>query len=253
MPDNPAPHRALKVSEHPMTGADVRGIQHHVGVTVDGVYGPKTRQRAVAHALALGVAKSTLKAGLTIGAQRLIRGMQKPTRAQRARGKARAARRKMVAARRPLRLRAWDQMQRLIDEKVTEVGGNNLGKRVLEIIRANHGTPGEPWCGDTVAACYLWAGSKSVVRAWAAVRELERLLLRVPQKLVRRGHVVTYTFDHTGLFDSWAPEHGPGFFWAGEGNTGNSGAQSDSVTGGDGVKLKLRHVSMVAGFWRVAR
>lgn len=253
MPDNPAPHRVLKVSKNHMPAADVRGIQRHIGVTADGIYGPKTRQRAVARALHLGVAKSTIKAGLTIGAQRLIRGMTKPTVAQRARAKARATRKKVLAARRPLRLKAWDQMQRLIDEKVTEVGGNNLGKRVDEIIRANHGTPGEPWCGDTVAACYLWAGARSVVRAWAAVRELERLLARVPRALVRCGHVVTYTFDHTGLFDSWAPEHGPGYFWAGEGNTGNQGAQSDSVTGGDGVKLKLRHVSQVAGFWRVAR
>jgi hypothetical protein len=149
----------------------------------------------------------------------------------------------------PLRLRAWSQMRHLIDERVTEVGGNNRGRRVEEIIRANGGTPGEPWCGDTVAYCYLKAGAKSVVRSWASVRLLERLLMRL--RIVQCGDVVTYIFDHTGLFKEWAPEKGSGYFWAGEGNTGNSGAASDSITGGDGVKLKLRHTSQVAGFWRV--
>ena len=148
-----------------------------------------------------------------------------------------------------LREKAWDEMQILIDEKVSEVGGNNRGQRVEQIIRANGGAPGEAWCGDTVAYCYLRAGAKSVVRSWAAVRLLERLLTRVRRP--KKGHVVTYIFDHTGLFKCWAPEKGTGFFWAGEGNTGDSGAVSDSRTGNDGVKLKLRNTSQVAGFWRV--
>ncbi len=166
------------------------------------------------------------------------------------------ARQKQLAAKKPLRLRAWAEMQTLIDEKVTEQGGNNRGGTVEEIIRAAGGVPGEPWCGDTVAYCYLRAGAKSVVRAWAAVRWLEKLLTRVWHP--KRGHVVIYQFDsgdpdHTGLFDRWAPERGPGFFYAGEGNTGNSGAVSDSITGGDGVKLKLRHTSLVSSFRRVVR
>lgn len=156
-----------------------------------------------------------------------------------------------------LRLRAWRQMQILIAEKVTEQGGNNRGARVEEIIRANGGVPGEPWCGDTVAYCYLRAGAKSVTRAWAGVYWLDRLLSRAWHP--KRGHVVTYDFpggtatDHTGLFDRWAPEHGAGYFYAGEGNTGDSGAVSDSRTGGDGVKLKLRHTSQVHSFRRVLR
>lgn len=154
----------------------------------------------------------------------------------------------------PLRARAWREMDKLIKAKVTEQGGNNRGKAVEEIIRANGGTPGEPWCGDTVAYCYLKAGAKSVVRSWASVSMLERLLTRVKfQAHVRRGHVVTYTFDHTGLFDQWDPKKGAGWFLAGEGNTGNAGAVSDSQTGGDGVKLKSRHVSQVQGFYRVLR
>ena len=150
-----------------------------------------------------------------------------------------------------LRVKAWQEMGKLIEEKVSEVGGNNRGQRVEQIIRANGGVPGEPWCGDTIAFCYLRAGATSVVRSWAAVRLIEKLLTRV--RSPRVGHVVTYTFDHTGLFRNWAPEHGAGYFYAGEGNTGDSGASSDSVTGGDGVKLKLRHTSQVSGFWRVLR
>ena len=158
-------------------------------------------------------------------------------------------REQQIAKNAPLRERAWARMQRYIDMKVTEVGGNNHGVEVEKIIRANGGAPGEAWCGDTVAACYLKAGSKSVQRAWASVSWLQKLLMRLAK--VQRGDVVTYVFDHTGLFDRWAPEKGPGFFYAGEGNTGNAGAASDSVTGGDGVKLKLRHKDQVAGFWRV--
>jgi hypothetical protein len=168
-------------------------------------------------------------------------------------------REKQIVAKAPLRERAWNQMQVLVDEKVVEVGGNNRGKVVEQIIRANGGTPGEPWCGDTVAYCYLKAGAKSVVRAWASVAQLERLLALV--RFPSLGHVVTYTFDHTGLFDRWLTTAeikthgltGTGWFYAGEGNTGDAGAVSDSVTGHDGVKLKIRNKSQVASFRRVLR
>lgn len=159
-------------------------------------------------------------------------------------------RRAQTVARLPLRLRAWREMTTLLNLKVSEVGGNNIGPMVNSIIRANGGTPGEPWCGDTVAYCYLRAGSKSVVRAWAAVR---LLLAGHPTSHPRRGDVVRYAFDHVGLFDRWAPERGPGYFYAGEGNTGDAGAVSDSQTGHDGVKLKRRHMSQVRDFRRIVR
>lgn len=158
---------------------------------------------------------------------------------------------KAIAAKAPLRERAWKYMQADIDAKITEHGGNNRGHAVEARIKANGGIPGEAWCGDQVAWCYLKAGAKSVTRSWAAVRLLERVLTKVLRP--KLGHVVTYTFDHTGLFKCWAPEKGKGWFWAGEGNTGNTGAASDSITGSDGVKLKLRHTSQVAGYWRVLR
>lgn len=157
-----------------------------------------------------------------------------------------------------LRLKAWNEMDRLISLRVTEQGGNNVGVLVERIIKLAGGVPGEAWCGDTVAYCYIRAGSKSVVRAWAAVRWLEQLLTRV--YVPRRGHVVIYIFDHTGLFKRWLnraerAKYGVprGSFWAGEGNTGNTGAASDSITGGDGVKLKIRHRSQVSSFRRVLR
>src|SRR6185369_1332451 len=55
---------------------------------------------------------------------------------------------------------------------VMEVGGNNAGAKVTEIVRANGGTGPEPWCGDFVAYCYRLSGSKAVTRNWAAVRLL---------------------------------------------------------------------------------
>lgn len=158
---------------------------------------------------------------------------------------ARARHRKSI---RPLRLRAWDQARHLADLKVTEQGGNNHGAWVEKIIRANGGVPGEPWCGDFVAAVYLWAGAKSVVRPWASVNWLWRTL--TPVKSPKRGHIVTYTFDHTGLFGEWQTSRR---MLTIEGNTGNTGAVSDSITGGDGVKVKLRDVSLVSGFRRVLR
>lgn len=149
---------------------------------------------------------------------------------------------------RPLRVRALQVA--LKEVGVVESGGNNRGTRVEQIIRANGGVPGEPWCGDFVAFCYLRAGAKSVVRAWASVRMLGQVLSRV--RYPRAGHVVRYDFDHTGLFYRWVDKKG-GVFEAVEGNTGTYGAVSDSVNGNDGVRIKRRFVSQVADFRRVLR
>lgn len=173
--------------------------------------------------------------------------------------KSRARHRKTLRVLRPpLRVRAWNEMQRLLDKNVHEVGGNNRGPDVERVIRANQGIPGEAWCGDTVAVCYLWAGAKSVVRLWAAVRWLEKLLMRV--RFPQLGHVVTYKWSHTGLFKRWLSATEcyhfgvrRGSFWAGEGNTGKDGRVSDSTSGTDGVHLRIRHRDDVAGFWRVLR
>lgn len=220
--------------------ANARGrVRGFAEIKVNGIASPENVEyvRAVAKAFGLRFGP-----GVSKRVQRKLRLEEPRTKAD--------LKRELKRNSKPLRERAWDEMQKLIDAKVTEEGGNNHGPMVENIIRANGGVPGEPWCGDTVAYCYLKAGAKSVVRAWASVSFLNRLLSLVLKP--KRGHVVTYTFDHTGLFKCWAPEHGDGYFWAGEGNTGNTGAASDSVTGGDGVKLKLRHKSLVAAFRRVS-
>lgn len=153
-----------------------------------------------------------------------------------------------------LRIRALHVMLGWAREGVHEVGGNNRGPEVDKIIREAGGTPGEPWCGDTVAAAYLEAGIKPryVTRGWAYVPALARLLAVV--RFPRPGHVVIYDFqqdgqaDHTGLFLRWVNRRG-GLFEAVEGNTGTGGAQSDGQ--GDGVHVRQRTTSQVAGFRRI--
>ena len=66
----------------------------------------------------------------------------------------------------------------------------------------------------------------------------------------KRGDIVRYTFDHTGLF---VKDNGNGTITTIEGNTGHSGAVSDSKTGGDGVYLKVRSKSLVRDYLRVTR
>ena len=153
-----------------------------------------------------------------------------------------------------LRLRALRVMLDWARAGVHEQGGNNRGPEVDKIIRKAGGTPGEPWCGDTVAAAYLTAGIKPryVTRAWAYVPTLARVLTRVRNP--RPGHVVIYDFqqdgeaDHTGLFLRWQ-DRSRGVFLAVEGNTGTGGARSDGT--GDGVHVRTRNVSIVAGFRRI--
>lgn len=157
-------------------------------------------------------------------------------------------RKHQLEAIKPLRLKALDQMQKLVG--IMEYGGNNQGKEVMEIIRANSGTGPEPWCGDTVAFAYRKAGSKAVTRAWAAVVNLGFLagMKRVGSPLP--GDIVTYKFDHTGMFVKWLDAN---TFLAIEGNTGTSGAVSDSKTGGDGVYEKKRSKDLVSRWVRVTR
>lgn len=131
---------------------------------------------------------------------------------------------------------------------VMEEGGNNNGPVVMKIIRANGGSGPEPWCGDFVAYCYR-AFSRAVTRPWASVQMLRRVagVKRVARPLP--GDIVIFTFDHTGLF---VRDLGDAIETI-EGNTGASGAVSDSRTGGDGVYRKRRPKSLVAEYLRVTR
>lgn len=163
-------------------------------------------------------------------------------------------RERQLAAAAPLRVKALDVMRAWARAGVREEGGNNIGPVVSRIIREAGGTPGEPWCGDTVAAAYIRAGSKvakAKPRLFAYVPYM-RFLPRVAGPLP--GHVVGYDFngdgteDHTGLFDRWIDRRA-GTFRALEGNTGTDGARSDGA--GDGVHYRERNVSQVAWFRRV--
>lgn len=159
-----------------------------------------------------------------------------------------------LAAKRPLRVKALAVMVGWARQGVTETSGNNRGPKVDEIIRKAGGTPGEPWCGDGVAAAYITVGSKiakAKPRAFAYVpymRFLPRVLGPLP------GHVVGFDFnrdgteDHTGLFHSWINRSASTFRTV-EANTGTDGARTDGV--GDGVHFRERHVSQVAWFRRV--
>lgn len=154
------------------------------------------------------------------------------------------------ATKKPLRAKAFENAKELVG--VMERGGNNTGPTVDKIIRANGGAIGEPWCGDFVAFVYKAAGSKTVDRSWASVNAIQSGnrgdFKRVSDP--QQGDVVTYSFSHTGLFDKWI-DRSKGLFATIEGNTGSSGARSDSLTGGDGVYAKNRSTSLGVAFWRV--
>lgn len=157
-----------------------------------------------------------------------------------------------------LALRAWHEAKKLLG--VMEVGGNNSGPVVSAIIKANGGGGPEPWCGDFVAFCYRHAGSKVVQRGWAAVRLLGFLTGMTVTSEPVMGDIVVYTFDHTGLFGYWCNSSGhrvpraqATHIRTREGNTGRSGAVSDSRTGGDGVYEKIRPRSYIRRFVHVTR
>lgn len=161
---------------------------------------------------------------------------------------------KMIARRRaqltpdpPLRERAYTVATTLIG--VMEHGGNNSGTMVSRIIRENGGTGPEPWCGDFCAYTYRHAGSHSVSRPWASVALLGQLLGIKRTNSPQRGDLVRFTFDHVGMFVS---DHGTEIETV-EGNTGRSGALSDSATGGDGVYRKRRSKTLVHDYLRVTR
>lgn len=84
------PYRTLKVRKKPK-GLDVKRLQKHLGVTVDGQYGPITARAAKTKARALGVLSSTLTVGVTVGVQNLILGHTTQSRSQKRRATKRAA------------------------------------------------------------------------------------------------------------------------------------------------------------------
>lgn len=161
----------------------------------------------------------------------------------------------------PLRDRALAEAERCVG--VMEEGGNNVGVEVEEIIAEGGGLPGQAWCGWFCAAMYKRAGSQLVtwqmgaVRLWLSIKGVKLILGPKP------GDPVRYWFDHIGMFVRWLRWNGSEYVPCGrfrathieaiEGNTGATGAVSDSATGGDGVYRKVRERSLVRDFLRVTR
>jgi hypothetical protein len=156
--------------------------------------------------------------------------------------------RKVVARHTPTLLREKAYKAAVSQLGVMETGGNNSGVPLTRYIKTNQGTGPEPWCGDFVAWCYRQAGSKRVSRAWAAVRLLSGVLGVKRTSKPQRGDLVRFTFSHVGIF---VRDLGDGTIETIEGNTGASGAVSDSSTGGDGVYRKLRSKGLVQDYLRV--
>lgn len=157
-----------------------------------------------------------------------------------------ALRRHRAALHPPLRMKAYHQARLLIG--VMESGGNNRGREVEKIIREGGGLPGQAWCGWFMAAVYKRAGSKAVDWHWGAVRLLFPLPKVYRVERPKTGDIVRFKFDHVGMFVKWVDSHTIETL---EGNTGATGAVSDSRTGGDGVYRKRRDVSLVNDYLRV--
>jgi hypothetical protein len=165
-----------------------------------------------------------------------------------------------AAPKKSMRVRALEHA--LADVGITERGGNNRGPEVEKIIRAGGGRVGDAWCLWFVIAKYKQAGSKLAwEETWGAVRRIKVVCIRVKAAAnIAAGHIVEFTFEHTGLFITWCDAAGnakPRLLATHakvcEGNTGDSGAVSDSRTGGDGVKVKIRPKSYIHDVYRAAK
>jgi len=167
----------------------------------------------------------------------------------------------------PLRQRALREARVLLG--TVERGGNNRGKAVERIIKANGGVVGEPWCGDFVAYVYRKAGSKAVTRNWAATRYLGRLAGSVSRgvRTGEPGDIVVFNFpgghpdsDHTGLLVAYVnsnkkkvPAADATHIKTLDGNVGIEANVSDSKTGGDGVGYKVRPIRYVNRIVKIKR
>lgn len=260
-------------------GAEVRRLQAAVNdrstaaperriprVAEDGELGRLTLEAVARAAYVLGaLERPTLRdvrAGrVPVGVQRLIRFPEGRTREQLQRAKDRKVADAKREAATPLGVKAWQEAGR--DLNVREQGGNNAGPGVARIIREGGGSPAQypAWCAYAVAAWYRRAGSKvDWSGTWGAVR---RMHLPAGVKITRFpkvGALVRFRFDHIGMFGGWCDSRGrkrprllATHIRSREGNTGATGAVSDSIGGGDGVREKIRPRVLVADFLEVTR
>ncbi len=240
-------------------GKHVRTLQTHHNelapwrgfpkLVVDGELGPVTWAAWRDLALALGALRFT---GSKTAAERrwiVVVDPDRRTKWERARATSwRKARAESAAKAATLRERAYKEAARLVG--VMEKGGNNRGPEVEKIIRGGGGQVGDPWCGWFLAYVYARAGSTSVVWQWGSVRLWLPLTGIRRTSTPRRGDPVRFSFDHIGMF---VRDLGTGYIETIEGNTGATGARSDSTTGGDGVYRKSRSKTLVRDYLEVTR
>jgi len=223
------------------------------GVSVDGEYGPETAAAVHLVKYLLGFPTHSLDTGPSDFFRTIVGHPDQRPKSYLAVAKDRIAYLAREAAAQPLRLKAYEAAASQVG--VMETGGNNRGVPLTRYIRTNQGVGPEPWCGDFQAWCYRQAGSKAVTRSWAAVRLFGGIVgvKRVDQPL--RGDLVRFDFsssglDHIGMFSR---DLGDGRIETIEGNTGASGAVSDSSTGGDGVYRKVRSKALVHDYLRITK
>lgn len=133
-----------------------------------------------------------------------------------------------------------------------ELGPNNHGAKVEEY-QTYDSLPGEgyAWCNSFVDYCFAKAGRPLEELLRSAGVELTLSLAHKNGWIVSDpapGDLVIYTFSHIGIVEKLLPG---GQLQTIEGNTGESGAVSDSRTGGDGVYRKIRSTQLVRAYVRV--
>lgn len=137
---------------------------------------------------------------------------------------------------------------------VREEGANNHGKQV-EVFQTHDSLPGGgyAWCNDFTNFCEDVSGCHAIEAALGNTASVEQTYHSAlnhgwivdPSQKPQPGWLVIYKFSHIGVVVEWVR---PGLIETIEGNTGSSGAVSDSEGGGDGVWQKYRDTSLVRGY-----
>lgn len=136
---------------------------------------------------------------------------------------------------------------------VREHGANNHGPKVQEY-QTHDSLPGSgyAWCNSFVDFCMDVSGCEHIAHKLGRSASVELTFhngvnlgwYRAPGLAPQPGWLVVYTFSHIGIVKDPAQ----GSIETIEGNTGPTGAVSDSKGGGDGVYDKIRSTSLVRGY-----
>lgn len=146
---------------------------------------------------------------------------------------------------------------RLVEIAKREVGvredpvNSNCGGRVNEYKAATNLPPKKawPWCAAFVDWCVReamkgkrWTFKRPTTASawdlenWSLAQDDSTQTKRGPKKDIQPGDIVIYTFSHVGIAVSFLTDKG--MLLVVEGNTNKTGSRE-----GDGVYLKMRHIS----------